>query len=158
MDNPVEVAFSPEGERFLTSTFLEQPSAGRRDGLIHMLYGGVYGKIHGVIDSHPRTGGLQPAMTHLGPAAPVGLAYYESAAFGSDYLGNLFATQFNTRRVGRHRLVPDGATFRTEDSDFLVADSFDFHPTDVAEDADGSLLVVDTGGWYKLCCPTSQMA
>jgi len=27
----------------------------------------------------------------------------------------------------------------------------------VIEDADGSLLVVDTGGWYKLCCPTSQL-
>ena len=25
------------------------------------------------------------------------------------------------------------------------------------KDADGSLLVVDTGGWYKLCCPTSQL-
>ena len=24
-------------------------------------------------------------------------------------------------------------------------------------DADGSLLVIDTGGWYKLCCPTSQL-
>ena len=22
---------------------------------------------------------------------------------------------------------------------------------------DGSLLVIDTGGWYKLCCPTSQL-
>jgi putative heme-binding domain-containing protein len=28
----------------------------------------------------------------------------------------------------------------------------------VLEDADGSLLVVDTGGWYKICCPTSQLA
>src|SRR5262249_38139215 len=25
------------------------------------------------------------------------------------------------------------------------------------DDADGSLVVVDTGGWYKLCCPTSQI-
>ena len=25
------------------------------------------------------------------------------------------------------------------------------------EDADGSLLIVDTGGWYKLCCPSSQL-
>ncbi len=33
----------------------------------------------------------------------------------------------------------------------------DFHPTDVLEDADGSVLIVDTGGWYKLCCPTSQL-
>src|SRR5262249_51028206 len=37
------------------------------------------------------------------------------------------------------------------------SDNLDFHPTDVKEDADGSLLVIDTGGWYKLCCPTSQL-
>jgi putative heme-binding domain-containing protein len=39
-----------------------------------------------------------------------------------------------------------------------VSNSRDFHPTDVLEDADGSLLVLDTGAWYKLCCPTSQLA
>ena len=39
----------------------------------------------------------------------------------------------------------------------MVSDNIDFHPTDVIEDADGSLLIVDTGGWYKLCCPTSQL-
>ena len=32
MDNPVEVAFTPEGERLLTSTFLVHPQVGRRDG------------------------------------------------------------------------------------------------------------------------------
>ena len=54
--------------------------------------------------------------------------------------------------------MPDGATFKTIDSDFLtVAENQDFHPTDVLEDADGSILVLDTGGWYKLCCPTSQI-
>ena len=40
----------------------------------------------------------------------------------------------------------------------MVSDNTDFHPTDVIEDADGSLLVVDTGGWYKICCPSSQLA
>src|SRR5437773_4078834 len=60
-------------------------------------------------------------------------------------------------KVTRHVLVPDGATFKTRDEDFLVSDNLDFHPTDVLEDADGSLLVIDTGGWYKLCCPTSQL-
>src|SRR5262249_2704737 len=34
----------------------------------------------------------------------------------------------------------------------------DFHPTDVAEDADGSLLVVDTGAWYLHSCPVSRIA
>ena len=41
---------------------------------------------------------------------------------------------------------------------FFSSDHPDVHPTDVLEDADGSLIVVDTGGWYKVCCPTSQLA
>ncbi len=158
MDNPVEVAFTPEGERLLTSTFLQHPQFGRRDGILHAVYGGVYGKVHGVTDSHPMTGGYLPAMTHMGPAAPVGLTRYQSAIFGDEYRNNLFVTSFNMHKVTRHVLTAAGATFQTEDSDFLVSDSLDFHPTDVMEDADGSLLVVDTGGWYKLCCPTSQLA
>jgi len=40
----------------------------------------------------------------------------------------------------------------------LVSDNPDFHPTDVIEDADGSLLILNTGGWYKICCPTSQLS
>ncbi|HTO04815.1 MAG TPA: HEAT repeat domain-containing protein, partial [Opitutus sp.] len=51
-----------------------------------------------------------------------------------------------------------GATYTLRETDFLVSNSPEFHPTDVLEDADGSLLVLDTGGWYKLCCPTSQLA
>ena len=42
--------------------------------------------------------------------------------------------------------------------EFLSSSSRDFHPTDVIEDADGSLLVVDTGGWFYRGCPTSQFA
>ena len=156
MDNPVDVVFSPSGERFFTTTFFQYPAGGQRDGLVHAVYGGVYGKPHGVVNSHPRTGGLMPVMAHLGPAAPCGLEIYESAVFGSDFTGNLFSCQFNLNRVQRHVLTPDGATFRSEDSDFLASTNADFHPTDVIEDADGSLLVLDTGGWYKLCCPTSQ--
>ena len=40
----------------------------------------------------------------------------------------------------------------------LESDQNDFHPTDVIEDADGSLLVADTGSWYMICCPTSKVA
>src|SRR5205807_3219457 len=69
----------------------------------------------------------------------------------------LFACQFNMHKISRHVLTPKGATFQARDEDFLVSDNLDFHPTDVLEDADGSLLVIDTGGWYKLCCPTSQL-
>lgn len=157
MDNPVEVVFTPGGERIFTTTFLQHPSGGRRDGLIHALYGGVYGKRHGVLDGHKRTGELMPALTHLGAAAPCGLARLESAGLGAAYQYNVLACLFNMHKVTRHVLELEGATFRTRDEDFVVSDNLDFHPTDAIEDADGSLLVVDTGGWYKLCCPTSQL-
>ena len=158
MDNPVELAFTPGGERIFTTTFFQHPGGGRRDGLIHAIYGGLYGKDHDVLDGHPRTGpDLMPVLTHLGPAAPCGLCRYESDAFGADYRDNLFACLFNMHKVTRHVLVPDGSTFKTRDEDFLSTPDLDFHPTDVLEDADGSLLVLDTGGWYKICCPTSQL-
>ena len=157
MDNPVDVEFLPTGERFFTTTFLQRPAGGKRDGILHAVYGGVYGKKHGVIDGHPRTGELLPPLAHLGPAAPCGLTRYRSAVFGREYRDNLFACCFNLHKITRHELSPKGATFSSRDSDFLVSDNVDFHPTDILEDADGSLLVLDTGGWYKLCCPTSQL-
>lgn len=157
MDNPVEVAFSEAGERFFTTTFLQHPANGKRDGIIHAIYGGVYGKDHGVLQGHPRTGELMPPLTHMGAAAPSGLMCIKSNSFGEQYRGNLFASSFNMHKITRHQLIRDGGSFKTIDEDFLVCDSFDFHPTDILEDSDGSLLVVDTGGWYKLCCPTSQL-
>ncbi len=158
MDNPVDITFGEAGDVFFTSTFLVNPAQGKRDGLIHGLYGSVFPKRHGVIDGLLRTGELMPALAHLGPAAPAGLTTYESTVFGEGFRGNLFSSLFNMRKVMRHRLFPEGATYRTEDSDFVVSDQVDFHPTDVQEDADGSLLIMDTGGWYKLCCPTSVIA
>lgn len=158
MDNPVAVVWLADGERIFTTTFLQFPGGGRRDGLLHDVYGGLYGKVWEVLDEHPWTGPqVLPVLSHLGPAAPCGLTRYRSAVFGAEYQDNLFACLFNLHKVTRHVLTPQGATFRCRDEDFLVCNDPDFHPTDVAEDADGSLLVVDTGGWYRLCCPSSQL-
>lgn len=160
MDNPVEVAFTAEGEALFTSTFIDFSQPGYRDGIGHAVYGGVFGKQNDVLDDGQvvRTG---PELLHpfyqAGPAAECGLTRYESEVFGPEYRDNLFATTFNLHKVTRHVLRNEGATFASADSDFLVTDDLDFHPTDVLEDADGSLLVVDTGGWYKLCCPSSQL-
>lgn len=161
MDNPVEIAFTPEGETLFSSTFIDFTQPGFRDGLAHAIYGGVFGKVNDVLDDGRvvRTG---PDLFHpffqAGPAAECGLMRYTSAAFGTDFRDNLFATTFNLHKVTRHILRSEGATFASTDSDFLVCEDADFHPTDVLEDADGSLLVVDTGGWYRLCCPSSQLA
>lgn len=157
MDNPAAIEFTPTGERLLVGTFFQQPEAGKRDGIIHAIYGGVYGKVNGVLDGHTRTGDLIPIMTHLGPSASCSIIQYRSGTWGEAFKENLFVANFNLHNVTRHIMRPDGATFQTQDEAFLVSDNPDFHPTCLLEDADGSLLVVDTGGWYKLCCPTSQL-
>jgi putative heme-binding domain-containing protein len=125
---------------------------------VHAVYGGLYGKPHAVIEGHKRTGDLMPVLAQLGPAVPAGLTRYASRVFGTDYQDTFFAAMFNLRKVSRFVLEPRGATFEAHESDFVVSTDRDFHPTDVLEDADGSLIVVDTGPWYKLCCPTSQLA
>lgn len=160
MDNPVDVVFTPGGERIFTTTFFQHPGGGLRDGLIHAVYGGIYGKDHKVIydPAHKWTSpALMPVLTHLGAAAPCGFTRYQSRVFGEAYQDNLLACLFNMHKITRHVLIPQGASFKCRDEDFLVSDNLDFHPTDVLEDADGSLLAIDTGGWYKLCCPTSQL-
>ena len=158
MDNPVNVAFHSNGERFLSCTFFQHPEAGHRDGLIHAIYGGVYGKKHDSIYEHAMTGDVMPVLNHQGAAAPCGLLAGSHSLYAGTATDNLFACYFNLHKVVRHELIPNGPTFDTVDTDFLACDHPDFHPTDVFEDADGSLLIVDTGGWYKVCCPTSQLA
>src|SRR5437660_4351218 len=97
-------------------------------------------------------------MTKFARIPPAGLVRYRGSSFGPGYEGNLFSAQFNPHRVQRHLLYRQGATFRTEDEDFLTSSDPDFHPTDVMEDADGSLLVVDTGAWFINGCPISRVA
>lgn len=160
MDNPVDTIFTPGGERIFSTTFFQRPAAGLRDGLVHAIYGGIYGKDQEVVyePQHKWTSPeLMPVLVQQGPSAPCGLWRYESDQFGKEYRDNVFSCQFNMRKISRHVLKPSGATFTTEDHDFVVSDNTDFHPTDVFEDADGSLLIFNTGGWYKLCCPSSQL-
>lgn len=161
MDNPVEVAFTAEGEVVFTSTFIDFTQPGRRDGIGHASYGAVFGKENSALDDG-RVKRTSPELTHpfvqFGAGAPSGLCRYQGTALGQGYQNNLFASLFNLRKITRHQLRPEGASYASTDSDFVVSDNLDFHPTDVLEDADGSLIIVDTGGWYKLCCPSSQLA
>ena len=160
MDNPVGLAFSPLGDVFLTCTFVHRPGGGTglRDGVLHAVEGGLWGKDHDPIHTphHLWTSpDLMPVLADLGPAAPCGLTRARSERLGLK--DQLLSCQFNLRRVQSHALRPSGSALEAGSKDFLVSDHPDFHPTDVLEDADGSMLVVDTGGWYKLCCPSSQM-
>ncbi|MEX2260605.1 MAG: PVC-type heme-binding CxxCH protein [Bryobacteraceae bacterium] len=159
-DNPVEVTFTPAGETIGTMTYYSQPMNGVRDALLHYVDGAVYPKWTAISDNkmYKRTGDLMPAVTKFARVAPAGLHYYRSDHLGADYKGNLFSAHFNPHRILRHILHREDGTFRTDDSDFLTSEDIDFHPTDVLEDADGSLLVVDTGGWFLHGCPVSRIS
>ena len=118
----------------------------------------MYGRKNGrVLSPHPSSGGLLPILTQMGPCrASSGIVMPKSDALGMR--GDLLCSDFNLRRLSRHRLSRSGSTYSAETSTFLESDQTDFHPTDVIEDADGSLLVADTGSWYMICCPTSKIA
>ena len=157
MNNPVGLAFSPTGERFLSGTFFDLSQPGRRDGILHAVYGGTYGRKNPrVLNPHPTTGDLLPILKQLGPAAPSGMTMARHP--NSRFNGNLLCSEFNTRRISRHQLTRSGSSYSAQSSTLLESDQTDFHPTDVIEDADGSLLIADTGSWYMICCPTSKVA
>lgn len=159
-DNSIELIFMPSGETIGTMTYFTDPKDGFRDALMHWVEGGVYPKPHPVIeeDQLKLTGDLMPVMTKLPRISHSGLMRYRGSVFGQEFQGNLFSAQFNTGRVMRHVITPEGATYRTENEPFLESTSPDIHPTDVLQDADGSLLVVNTGGWFIAGCPLSVVA
>jgi putative heme-binding domain-containing protein len=158
MDNPVELVFTEAGDMLGTvNLFYGRP---RGDVLVHWQYGGVYPRddVGPVLDEFVRTGDLLPEIYNFGHIAISGFNRYRSGAFGKEYQENLFVTQFNTGKVKRMVLERSGSTYKATEHDFLSSTNHDFHPTDVLEDADGSLLVIDTGGWFRIGCPTSQIA
>jgi putative membrane-bound dehydrogenase-like protein len=157
-DNPVELVFTPAGEMIGTMTYYVDPQNGQRDALMHFVEGGVYPKPHPAVSEFKRTGNLMPVMSKFARIAPAGLMQYRGTNFGPGYQGNLFSAQFNPHRIQRHILFREGATFRTQDEDFVTSSDPDFHPTDIFEDADGSLIFLDTGAWYVDACPLSRIS
>jgi len=84
---------------------------------------------------------------------------YRSGAVNPDWKDNIFTTHFNTQMVTRTVIKPEGSTYASVKTEpFLKLHDPGVHITDVLEDPNGDLLVVDTGGWFRLGCPNSQLA
>lgn len=156
-ENLVEVIFMPGGEIIGTDNWYQHPQGGIRDALLHLVDGGLYPMYPDTGTAYPVTGDKLPPLSLFPAVALSGLVRYEGPSFPRDWHGNLFSAQHNSRMIGRHVLRRHGSTFVSEDSDFLTTDDPDFHPSDVLEDKDGSLLVLDTGSWYTDHCPTGKI-
>lgn len=162
MDNPVEIDWTEEGEMLGTVNIFY---AKRGDCLVHWMHGGLYPRHDqpAVLAEFKKTGDLLDAVHDYGHVAVSGCCRLRGAGIlpansPAESAPTFLVTEFNTHKVVLTTLSRDGSTFRAETSDFLQAASDDLHPTDVLEDADGSILVVDTGGWFRIGCPTSQVA
>ena len=158
MDNPTELCFTADGDILGTVPLLYAKP--RRDALVHWVYGGVYPRRDQgqVLAEFKRTGDLLEHIVELGHVAPAGVMRYRSGQFGKGYRDNIFLCEFNTHRVTRVKLDLDGSSYRGEAGPFLTSPNNDVHFTDILEDADGSLIVIDTGGWFRIGCPTSKIA
>ncbi|HYG73674.1 MAG TPA: PVC-type heme-binding CxxCH protein [Planctomycetota bacterium] len=164
LGNPAEVAFNAAGDCFATGTFgmtvsdFNRSAWNRQDGTVHCIEGGAYPRLNGNLTSiFMRTGIVLPQMSFHGTSAASGMAVYHGAQWGTEYSGNMFTTQFNLHKVLRLVTRKQGSTYTAEAVEFLSSSRNDFFPTDVIQDADGSLLVIDTGGWY-IHCPTASSA
>jgi len=156
MDNPVEVDFTDEGDIIGTVNIMY--TRPRIDCLVHWQYGGAYPHREAVLDELKVTGDVLGPIHNFGHVAISGTTRYRSGVMTHQWGGNFFATEFNLGKVVRVELEPSGSTYTCTEREFLSCNNRDFHPTDVIEDADGSLVVVDTGGWFYRGCPTSQIA
>lgn len=156
-ENLVEIAFLPTGEIIGTDNWFQLPVGGVRDALVHLVEGGKYPHMADNGSPLPVTGDDLPAVAKFPAVALSGLMQYRGGVFPPEVRGNLLSAQFNARRIQRHVLARDGATFRCENVDFVTSDDPDFHPSDVLEAPDGSVLIVDTGGWYVQHCPTGKI-
>ncbi len=156
IDNPVELLFLPNGT--IVGTMDQTPG----DAILHYIDGGWYPSLHDdrvreLPNTGPQLGSIEQFSAAF-PAALCGFCRLRSDYFGKDLQGVLITAQFNVHRLQKHELKPAGATWKASTSSFVVSTNYDLHPTDVLEDADGSLIMVDMGGWYNYHCPNSKYA
>lgn len=158
-DNPVEVDFTPDGDVIgVQNLYYSQP---RGDTLIHWLKGGVYERPDQLkaIAHLSRTLETIPVMFNFGHVAVSGCCFWKSYPVAKTDTHHFLVTHFNTQRLVRMELTPQGGTYRAVENEFLKLHNPDIHLTDVMEDPrDGSLLLIDTGGWFRIGCPSSLMA
>jgi putative membrane-bound dehydrogenase-like protein len=157
-ENLVEVAWLPDGSMIGTLNWYFLPERGERDALVQLLEGGQY-PLHAVQrgDTPVDFNALLPPISRYPAVAQSGLMRYVGASFPANMRDNLFSAEHNTRKISRHILTPKQASYSVQDVDFITTDDPNVHFSDVLEDTDGSLLVIDTGSWYVHHCPTGHI-
>lgn len=158
MDNPVELVFLPNGDVLGTvNLFHGRP---RGDVLVHWVEGGVYPRRDqaSVLSEFTSTGSLLNEALNFGHVAVSGLCL---SRFDSRPDRNEFAilvSIFNTGEIHKVQIRPHGSTWKGADETLFRSHQDGYHPTDVLEKANGDLLIVNSGAWFRNGCPSSLLA
>jgi putative membrane-bound dehydrogenase-like protein len=157
-ENLVEVTWLADGSMIGTDNWFFLPERGVRDALVQLLEGGQY-PLHAIQrgDAPINFNTLLPPIAKYPAVAKSGLMRYTGDAFPPTMRDNLFSAEHNTRKIVRHVLTPKEASYAVQDFDFVTTDDPNVHFSDVLQDADGSLLLIDTGSWYVHHCPTGRI-
>ena len=156
--NPVETAFTEDGDVLGTVAILDEFDGLRHDAVVLWIEGCMYNMRPHNRAGLIRTGPDLDAVSYRPGVAPAGITRFRSNAFGPEYRNSFFFAEFNTHKVIGLKIEPSGGTYRSHDEVFLESSDSNAHFTDVIEDPDGSLLVIDTGGWFLYGCPSSRIA
>jgi len=142
------VALRASGELVGIGVMFSGRESGLRSALVHIVEGGRYEIQSARAGTHYYFEQPFPTMSEFSDSAAYGLVMLRGAAFGGESRGNFFTTHVKpgaTGSVRRHVLARTGATFTAQESEFVTSLDPAFWPTDILEDTDGSLLVVNTG-------------
>jgi len=147
-ENLVEIVFLPNGDILGTCNWYQKPVGGIRDAIVHLVPGGLYPYVPDTGTKYPFTGEVTPPLALFPAVALSGMCRDGET---------LYTAQHNSRKVQRHVLTKSGASYTSQDLDFVTSENPDFHPSDVLVAPDGGLIVIDTGAWYVQHCPTGKI-
>ncbi len=145
--NPYRTTIDAFGRMFMVDNDADSRPPCR---LNHVVAHGDYGYRfkYGRKGLHPYTAwngenpGMLPMASGVGDG-PSGVLAYESTHLPADYLGGVFVTAaWIHNRLEFHRLIPQGASFRTEMTTVIQGDDR-FRPISLTTAPDGSLYMTD---------------
>lgn len=141
---PVAVAFTAAGERIVASVFLD----GSGGAVFHAIDGGRWAQddLKSALQRPGRTDADPlPSFLRTRSAAPVALLSTRRAGIGETDGATLFACYPGLHNVSRLALFASGSSFAMSDEAFVTAGDRNFFPRQVLQDADGSLVLIDSG-------------
>ncbi|MBU6277272.1 MAG: PQQ-dependent sugar dehydrogenase [Planctomycetes bacterium] len=154
--NPVDVAFSPDGEAFTWDADMEWDVGlpwYRPTRLLHLVPGGEYGWRIGSGPWPAHEPDALPGALDTGLSSPTGLAFGHGSRFPAPWRERLFMADWQHGRILAVTLRPVGASYSATDT--LFAAGAPLNVCDMAFGPDGALWVItggrgSTSGLYRI--------